>query len=59
MLKNREMGPTKLLRMLDDECGNKSKAEQDAWVASHAEELRQFSAGYQAMTGNKKVASKL
>jgi len=59
VLKNREMGPTKLLRMLDDECGNKSKAEQDAWVASHAEELRQFSAGYQAMTGNKKVASKL
>ena len=30
---------------------------QEAWVASQAEELKKFSVGYQAMTGNKKVKS--
>jgi len=59
VLNNRKMGPTRLLKMLDDACGDKSKAEQEAWVASQAAELEKFSTGYQAMTGNKKVKSRL
>jgi len=57
VMNNRQMGPTKLLKMLDDAVGDKSVAEQEAWVASQAEELKKFSVGYQAMTGNKKVKS--
>ena len=54
VLENRKMGPTRLLRAMDEGCGGKAVAEQEAWVAEHADEMASFINGYHSLTGGAK-----
>ena len=51
VMENRKMGPTKLLRAMDEGCGGKSVEEQEAWVAAHADDMTSFITGYHSLTG--------
>ena len=51
VMENRKMGPTRLLRAMDEGCGGKSVPEQEAWVAAHADDMKSFITGYHSLTG--------
>mmetsp|Transcript_35979 Transcript_35979/g.102758 ORF Transcript_35979/g.102758 Transcript_35979/m.102758 type:complete len:471 (+) Transcript_35979:48-1460(+) len=51
VLSNRNMGPTRLLRMLEEAAGDLDLAGQEEWIAAHAKEIEEFSNNYQSMSG--------
>jgi len=51
VLTNRNMGPTRLLKMFEDAVGEKDVAEQARWVAENQQNIVDFSKNYQNLCG--------
>ena len=59
VMSNRQMGPTRLLRAMDEGCGGKSIAEQEQWVRDNAGEMQNFIQGYHSLSAPTKPSAKL
>ena len=59
VMSNRQMGPTRLLRAMDEGCGGKSIAEQEQWVRDNASEMQNFIQGYHSLSAPTKPSAKL
>ena len=53
VMSNRQMGPTRLLKAMDEGCGGKSIAEQEQWVKDNKGEMENFIQGYHALSAPK------
>lgn len=54
VMTNRLMGPTRLLKAMEEGCGGKSVAEQEQWVRDHTSEMQGYIEGYHALSGTQK-----
>lgn len=51
VLTNRQMGPTRVLRMFDDAVGHKDVEEQVQWVAEHSQQIKDCALNYHKLSG--------